>query len=71
MVITLEDCADILKYFHPGSDLIVIFDNSCRNDIGREYGLNVTKMSSGYGREQQDMNPKNIKQEVSYLGPYE
>ena len=71
MVLHLYDFTNILNYLYPGTDLIFLFDHTCRNGREREYSLNVTNMNSGYGGAKLKMHPININQEVGYLGPNE
>ena len=71
MVIQLDYCSNILKAINPGIGSILLFYHSCDHDRGREDGLNVKNMNSGYIRAQREVKPKNIKQGVGYLGPHE
>lgn len=71
MVLQLEDCADVLKSLHPEFDFVFLFDHSCGHDRGRDDGLNVSKMRSGYGGAQRTMHSTEIKAEKGYLGKYQ
>lgn len=71
MVLQLEDCADVLKALHPEFDFVFLFDHSCGHDRGRDDGLNVSKMSSGYGGTQRAMHSTEIKAEKGYLGKHQ
>jgi hypothetical protein len=71
MVTQLEDCADVLKALHPEFDFVFLFDHSCGHDRGREDGLNVSYMNSGYGGNQRTMHSTKIKAEKGYLGKYQ
>ena len=60
MVLQLEDCTDILKYFHPSIDLISIFNHPYGRDKGIENRMNITKKNIGYVRTQQEIHPTEI-----------
>ena len=71
MVLQVEYFADLFIAIHPKFDIIFLFNHSCGHDRGREDGLNVRKMGSGYGGlSHLTMYPTKIKQEAGYLGPH-
>ena len=71
MVLQLEDCVDVLNVKYPQYDFLFLFDHSCGHDRQREDGLNVEKMSKGFGgRAQRKMRETKIKQSQGYLGPH-
>ena len=70
MVLQLEDCANIIKVFHPGIYLIILFDHSCGHGKGIEDWSNLMKMNSEYGGEQREMYPTKIIMEDGYISPH-
>jgi hypothetical protein len=70
MVIQLEDCVDVLQVLYPQYDFLFLFDHSCGHDKQREDGLNVDKMTKGYGGAQKKLRDTTIQQHQGYLGQY-
>jgi hypothetical protein len=64
MVFQLEDCMGCLKVIVPELDYLFLFDHSCNHDKQREDGLNVDKMSKGFGSKQSIMHDSLIKDVV-------
>ena len=70
MVLQLEDYVDVLNTLHPQYDFSFLFDHSCGHNRQKEDGLNVDKMSKGYGAAQRKLRETTIKDVKGYLGPH-
>jgi hypothetical protein len=70
MVLQLEDCDDVITNLYPQYDFVFLFDHSSGHDKQREDGLNIKKMTKGFGGAQRKMRDTAIKQEKGFLGTY-
>ena len=70
MVLQLEDCVDVITNLYPQYDFVFLFDHSSGHDKQREDGLNIKKMTKGFGGAQRKMRDTAIKQEKGFLGTY-
>ena len=48
MVLQVENCTDVIIALHPKFYILFLFGHSCGHDRGREGGLNINRMGSGY-----------------------
>ena len=51
-IVQMEDVCDVLFYLYPDCDICFEVDNSSGHGKAKEDGLNVAKMSSGWGGKQ-------------------
>ena len=71
MVLQVENCTDVINALHPKFYILFLFNHSCGHDRGREGGLNINRMGSGYGGfSYPEMHPTKIKQDYGYLTPH-
>ena len=55
MVLQLEDCVNVITNLYPQYDFVFLFDHSSGYDKQREDGLNIKKMTEGFGGVQPKM----------------